>query len=96
MELKTKYSILNSQIDINSTITPHVGLILSRILNIHAIKYASVVSIQAHDEPNSNIIRTLRFKKTSFSKFITPKNMKRLNIDISHVKNIDISHVNQI
>ena len=68
MELKTKYSILKSQIDINNTLTPHAGLILSRILNIHVTKYASVLSIQAHDEPNSNIIRTPMFRITLFTK----------------------------
>ena len=71
--LLTKISILNGQLDIISTLTPHAGLILSRILNIHVIKYASVLSIQAHDEPNSNIIRTLMFRKTLFTKVITPQ-----------------------
>ena len=73
----SKNSIQNGPIDINNILIPHAGLILSRILNIHVVKYASVLSIQAHDEPNSNIIRTLMFIKTSFTKVIRPQNMRR-------------------
>ena len=56
-----------------NTLTPHAGLIPTRILNFFVVKYASVLSIQAHDEPNSNIIRTLMFRKTLFTKVITPQ-----------------------